>query len=300
MHASTTPVQTQPVPTKIDDLRREIDGIDDAIHDLVMRRAQLAEALGGMRAGDRVDLVRPAREAVTLRRLAARHTGPFPVQALTRIWREMMGALACLEGPFAVAVFAPEDRRGFWDVARDHYGSSTPMLPVNSPAAAVRAVADGTASVAVVPVPDEDDPDPWWRFLMSEDAKTPRIVARLPFCGRGNARGDDREALAIALLPHEATGDDCTLLGIELSEDVSRGRIKDPLEAAGLPTISFRSWFGRDSAETPIHMIEIADFVGSQDPRLAAVTAALGEKLLRLTPLGGYAVPLAASGDKKP
>lgn len=300
MHAPTTPVQTTPVPTKIDDLRREIDEIDDAIHDLVMRRAQVAEALGDMKQDDRVDLVRPAREAVTLRRLAARHTGAFPVQALTRMWREMMGALARLQGPFAVAVFAPEDRRGFWDVARDHYGSSTPMVPVNSPAAAVRAVADGTASVAVVPVPDEDDPDPWWRFLMSGDAKTPRIVARLPFCGRGNARGDDREALAIAPLPHEATGDDCTLLGIELGEDVSRGRIKDALEAAGLPTISFRSWFGRDSAEMSVHMIEIADFVGSQDPRLAAVTAALGERLLRLTPLGGYAVPLSAPGDKKP
>ncbi|HSK39879.1 MAG TPA: chorismate mutase [Arenibaculum sp.] len=286
-------------PESLEELRREIDEIDDAIHDLLMRRVQVVERIGVAKHDNRQSM-RPAREAVILRRLASRHTGEFPLAVLVRIWREMIATFTRLQGPFAVAVFAPEDRRGYWDVARDHYGSSTPMMPVNTPAAAVRAVADGSATVAVVPVPEEDDPDPWWRFLMSEDAKTPRIVARLPFCGRGNARGDDRDALAIALLPHERTGDDRTLLGIELSEDVSRGRLKDALEAAGLPTISLRSWFGRDTSESSVHVVEIADFVDGRDPRLAVVDTALGERLQRVTPLGGYAVPLALAGDRKP
>ena len=74
------------------------------------------------------------------------------------------------------------------------------MTAVNTPAAAIRTVADGTATVGVVPMPEEDDQEPWWRYLMNEDAKTPRIVARLPFCGRGNARGDNHDALAVALI----------------------------------------------------------------------------------------------------
>lgn len=285
--------------TSLEDLRREIDEIDDAIHDLLMRRTQVVERVSAAKQQDRLLPMRPAREAVILRRLAARHTGALPLAAVTRIWREIVSTLTRLQGPFAIAVYAPEDRRGFWDVARDHYGSSTPMTPVNTPAAAIRAVAEGNASVAVVPVPDEDDPDPWWRFLMSEDVKTPRIVARLPFCGRGNARGDDRDALAIAPLPHEPTGDDRTLLGLELAGEVSRGRLKDALEAAGLPPVSFRSWLGGDGAEGSIHMVEIADFVGAQDPRLAGLASAMGERLLRVTPLGGYAVPLPQAAERK-
>jgi chorismate mutase len=275
----------------LDDLSREIDGIDDAIHDLLMRRTALVERIA---EGGQAGLpMRPAREATILRRLAARHAGPLPQGALVRMWREMMSAQARLSSPFAVAVHAPEDRRGFWDIARDHFGSSTPMTAVNSPAAALRAVSDGSASVAVVPVPEEEDPDPWWRFLMSADPETPRVVARLPFLPRGPVPGGEADALAIAAVPHEPTGDDRTLLGLELVQDLSRGRLKDAIEACGLATVGIRSWFGR-GGEGSLHMVEIADFLGPGDRRLAALSAALGEALARATPLGGYAVPLPA------
>ena len=31
----------------------------------------------------------------------------------------MISAFSRLQGPFAITVYAPEDRRGFWDIARD-------------------------------------------------------------------------------------------------------------------------------------------------------------------------------------
>jgi hypothetical protein len=203
-----------------------------------------------------------------------------------------------------VAVYVPEERRGFWDLARDHFGSVTPMTVVNSPVAAVRAVAEGTAGVGVVPFPAEDDADPWWRFINGDDERTPHVVARLPFAGRGNGRGEDRDALAIALLPHEPTAvddparslvDDRSLIRIELGEDLSRGRLKDALDAVGLPPISFCSWLGRAGAN-PVHLAEIAGFVGPGDRRLAALAERLNPLPVRLNTMGGYAVPLAADG----
>jgi chorismate mutase / prephenate dehydratase len=286
-------------PPSLEELRREIDEIDDAIHDLLMRRAQVVEQVGIAKRPDN-QIVRPGREAVILRRLAARHTGAFPLTVVVRIWREMISAFSRLQGPFAITVYAPEDKRGFWDIARDHYGSAIPMTAVNTPAAAIRTVADGTATVGVVPMPEEDDHEPWWRYLMNEDAKTPRIVARLPFCGRGNARGDNHDALAIALIQHEGTGDDRTLLGIELSEDVSRGRLKDALEAAGLTVINFRSWTGRQTGGgPPLHLVEVADYVASNDPRLSAFRFKVGDIVLRATPIGGSTVPLGLTSDIK-
>jgi chorismate mutase-like protein len=282
-----------PVKSALEELRREIDQIDNAIHDLLMRRASVVERIGLAKGPEQGPFLRPGREAVILRRLTARHAGSFPMQAVARIWREMISAFTRLQGPFAAAVFAPEDRRGFWDVARDHFGSLVPMTAVNTPAAALRAVADGTATVGVLPYPVEDDSDPWWRFLVSSDSSSPRIVARLPFCGRGNARGDDHDALVIALIPHEPTGDDRSLLGIELDQDLSRGRLKDLLEASGLPPTGLGTWHGRDPSGPSMHLVEIADFVDPADPRLNDFIGSLGEISARINVLGGYAVPLS-------
>ncbi|MBI1206079.1 MAG: chorismate mutase [Azospirillum sp.] len=282
----------------LEELRREIDQIDDAIHDLLVQRTRIVERIAATKTRDK-NFLRPAREAMILRRLVARHTGAFPVVVLARIWRELISGLTRLQGPYSVSVFAPEDKRGFWDIARDHYGSSTPMIAVNTPSAAVRAVAEGTAAVGVVPFPADDDSDPWWRFLTADDAKTPRIVARLPFCGRGNSRSDDRDALAVSLVSYERTGDDRTLVRIELTEDLSRGRVKDLLEAAKLPPINFCSWLGSGASAGSLHLVEIADFVDAKDPRLTVVASRLGDTLIRINTIGGYAVPITLPAEPR-
>ena len=78
-------------PPSLEELRREIDEIDDAIHDLLMRRAQVVEQIGIAKRPDN-QIFRPGREAIILRRLAARHTGAFPIAVVVRIWREMIAA----------------------------------------------------------------------------------------------------------------------------------------------------------------------------------------------------------------
>lgn len=295
--AASVPIaMTKPTPS-LEELRARIDRIDDAVHDLLMERAEVVKLVGATK-GPGFAMLRPAREASILRRLAGRHRGDLPVAGLLRMWRELISGLTQMQGRFAVAVYAPGDRLGFWDVARDHFGSFTPMTVVNSPVAAVRAVAEGTAAVGVVPFPAEDDADPWWRFINGDDDKTPHVVARLPFYGRGNGRGEDRDALAIALVPHEPTvpGADRSLIRVEVSEDLSRGRLKDTLEAVGLPPVNFCSWLGR--ANGSVHLVEIADFVGPGDPRLAACVKRLEPLPVRLNTMGGYAVPLVTDGRK--
>ena len=294
------------LPPSLEDLRHRIDRIDDAVHDLLMERAEVVKQVGAAKGSGHA-MLRPAREASILRRLAGRHRGDLPVAVLLRMWRELISGLTQLQGRFAVAVYAPGDRRGFWDVARDHFGSFTPMTVVNSPVAAVRAVAEGTAAVGVVPFPAEDDADPWWRFINGDDEKTPHVVARLPFFGRGNGRGEDRDALAIALVPHEPTAAgnegllaDRSLIRIEVAEDLSRGRLKDVLEAVGLPPVNFCSWLGRAAAGS-VHLVEIAGFVGPGDRRLAACAKRLEPLPVRINTMGGYAVPLMPPPDgRKP
>ena len=278
-----------PLPT-LADLRCQIDEIDDALHDLIMERADVVRRIADLKSGEEVFL-RPAREAEILRRLARRHHGPFPLTVLIRAWRELLAGFTRLQGSFAIAVYATEEYRELWDVARDHYGSTTPIQAVGAPLHAIRAVVDGTATVAVVPWPDSDDPNPWWPALLAAGERTPRIAARLPFVQFGDV-GYNRVALAVGCVAYEPTGEDHTLLNLCLMGPTSRGRLKTELEEAGLQPVAFWSSMSAGDGENVLQLVELEGFVADDDERLVRLVERLGEKVLWVKSLGGFASPL--------
>ena len=121
----------------LDLLRQEIDAIDIAIHDLIVKRGTIVEDIRKIkkRAGP---ALRPGREAAIMRGLAAKHQGPFPLGALVCLWREMMGGFTHMQQPFSAAVYAPSGNDAWVQVARDQYGSLTPLARFPSASACVR------------------------------------------------------------------------------------------------------------------------------------------------------------------
>jgi chorismate mutase / prephenate dehydratase len=280
------------IPSDLADLRRQIDEIDDQLHDLLIERAGIVGRIATSKKDVDVAFYQPGREAEILRRLAARHRGALPFASIVRIWREILAATVRIETPFAVAVFAPAEAQGFWDLARDHFGSHTPMSAYRSIGQVIRAVTEGPASVGILPMPQEGDPDPWWRHLLSAGDNAPRAVARLPFGGRGNARGDGTDALTIGSGKQQETGADRTFFGVESAPDISRARFLGLLSSVNLACTFLASW---EHAEGAVSLVEIDGFVPLSDPRLGEFRARLGKALYRLLPFGGYAVPLPAA-----
>jgi chorismate mutase / prephenate dehydratase len=283
-------------PSDLEDLRRRLDEIDDVLQRLLIERAEIVSLVADRKRQDRsLAAFQPAREAEILRRLAARHAGPFPLATLVRMWREMLAATVRMQSEFAVAVFAPPEAPGFWDLARDHYGSNTPMTASPLASQVIRAVSEGGASVGVLPMPQEGDPDPWWRHLLSNDENAPRVVGRLPFGARGNARSEGADALAIGRFAQQPSGEDRTLFITETAEHISRARLFAILSALQL-TCSFFATV--DYAGGALDLIELEGFVPLSDARLEAFREQLGPALTQLLPLGGYAVPLPAGALK--
>ncbi len=288
----------------LNDLRSEIDSIDDAIHDLLMRRASVVEKVAATKrtarhaGSDEALPLRPGREAAMMRRLVARHSGALQISVMARIWREIMAGSSRVQADFSISVCAPEGQRQLWDMARDHFGSTTPITAVTAPVQAIRAVIDGTASVAVVAWPDSDDHDPWWRALLHEDAKTPRIVARLPVL-----EPDDppygQICLAIARMDHEDTGNDHTFVGLELPEAISRSRLREALVDSELPPTAFWNAIPNGAGDGILQLVEIGGYVGRLDPRLAAVAERLGDAAVKAQSIGGFAVPIRLPVDAK-
>ena len=279
-------------PTSLDDLRARIDEIDDRLHDLLIERTEIVDSIARAKRDNGLPPLRPGREASIIRRLLTRHRGSFPRGALVRMWREMLGAQVSLQGRFAVAVYAPGAGTGYWDLARDHFGSHVPLTGFRSAVQVIRAVAEGEATVGVLPVPQEGDIDPWWRSLASDDEATPRIIARLPFGARGNARPKAGDAFAIGLAQPEKTGNDRSLLLLETTGEASRTRIVSALGTSGLPCDSYASF--ERAPGLVLGLVDVASYVDPDDARLAKAQEQLGSALERIIRVGGYAAPLTS------
>jgi chorismate mutase / prephenate dehydratase len=268
-------------------LRRRLDQMDDRLQDLLIERAEIVTMVAASKRDANQPAFQPAREAEIIRRLVGRHRGSFPLSTLVRMWREMLAATVRLQSPFSVAVFAPADRQGYWDLARDHYGSQTPMAAHGAVEQVIEAVAGGRASVGVLPIPEVNETDPWWPRLLSIRQ---RIIARLPFGAPGNACTSGDEAWAIGDGTWQESGFDRTLVAAEYSAEAARARVLQLLSARGLVC----TFFAR-CGNAAIDLIEIDGFVPAHDPRLDSFRADLGSALRRLVPLGGYPVPLPSS-----
>ena len=267
-------------------LRAKLDAIDDDLHDLLMRRALVVEQVA--KAGKR-GAFRPGREASMIRRLLARHSGPLPPQALVRIWRELLAGTTAMQGPFSVAVCQTNTAVGFIQLAREHFGVLTPMHVHRSPAQAIAEVSAGTASVAVLPLPSETEPlrDAWWTALLHHDAPRIHVVARLPFWVPRPEGDPAVQALVVAPNPPDPSGQDRTLIGLELDLEASRARLNAATAAAGL-TPGTVVVLRRDPGASVAHaVVEVDGFLEDGDARLAGVDAVLRPPVV----LGAYAIP---------
>ncbi|HVJ52990.1 MAG TPA: chorismate mutase [Aliidongia sp.] len=269
-------------------LRQQIDRIDEQLHDLVMARADIAERIRQLKDRNGVATIHPAREIDVLRRLARRHHGPLPFSAVTRIWRELIAAITHLQRPLAIAVYAPDELPGPWDLARDHFGSTVPITPLGSVSQVIRAVTDKTATVGILPMPAEHEPDPWWRHLISVDPAAPRIFARLPVGVRGNARGAG-SVFAIASHVGDFSAVDKSLVALEIQGPISRTKLVSGLKNAGLDC-DMLAVLTRDSLCWVF--AEIAGPVADHDPRLDELGTQFGTPINGVYHLGGYADPV--------
>jgi chorismate mutase / prephenate dehydratase len=258
-------------------LRGEIDRLDDQLHDLVMRRAEVVASLAASRVKGGASPLRPGREAMILRRLLARHHGDLPPGAMVRLWREILAASSAMQGGFNVAVYARDPNQP--RLAREHFGSLTPVRSMPTAARALAAVGSGEAQVAVLPLPEEGEPldQAWWMGL---DAPRLQVVARLPFWA---ANADNLpEAFAVTPGAADPSGADRSLLRLEVAADRGRSQLLGALTAAGFVP---RTLLTRRDGGVVRALAEVDGVVAGGDPRLAALP------FDRALPLGFYAVP---------
>lgn len=271
----------------LSEIRQELDEIDDAIHDLIMRRAGVAAHVAAAKKAKGLP-IRPSREASMLRRLSARHDGSFPITSLARMWHEMIAAFTMIQADYRITVFADEDHMSIWDMARDQYGSQTRISSVGTRREALMQVMSGDADLAVLPPPEEDEGEPWWTLLAAPGA--PVIMQSLPFAGVGNLRGPKMRAVGVASIDLEPTGDDITLIIVRTEHRLSRSALEKALSNAGLAVQLVAT---AEQEGEHLFLGQVESFLTQDDPRLASFSKL--EEGASIHVIGGYARPLDPS-----
>lgn len=288
------------------DLRQEIDGIDDSLHDLLIRRHEISHIVAKVKqptadpgTGSLAPAMRPAREAAILRRLLARHKGELSPQVIVRIWREIIAASLRIQSRFQLHVFSGKNSIEFHDLARSYFGSLAPIKSHSRPSLVVQACADEPNSIGLIPLPEFEEPGAtWWAQLAAAGQPGPRVISRLPFIVEG---GEAPSAYAIAAIEQEPSGDDTTLLLLEVASDISRARLKTMIKDARFDAQLAATGRTSDKTAPDEILLEVKGFVSKDDKRLKLLADAAAEALARIAPIGGYANPVvitSASGQR--
>ena len=132
------PVKASPA---LAELRKEIDRIDEAMHQLLMERGEIIDRLiatkGTQESGS---AFRPAREADMMRRLVQRHHGILPLDTAESIWRVIIATFTHVQAPFGVHADLSSGDALMRDSARFHFGFTVPFVPHMGAAGVVAAV----------------------------------------------------------------------------------------------------------------------------------------------------------------
>jgi chorismate mutase len=174
-----------PEKPSLDDLRKEIDRIDEAMHNLLMERGEIIDRLIAVkRSQETGSAFRPVREAEMMRRLVKRHKGILPLDTAESIWRVIISTFTYVQAPFSVHADLSAGDALMRDSARFHFGFTVPFVPHMGAAGVVAAVSTSKGDLGLVPALAVASAGAWWSALEFDAA--PKIIARLPFVERAD------------------------------------------------------------------------------------------------------------------
>jgi chorismate mutase / prephenate dehydratase len=132
-------------------LRKQIDGLDAQIVDLLNKRADVVVQIGQSKQTSGSPIYAPDREHAVLKRLDELNSGPLPKKTLRAIYRELMSGSFALEKPLRIGYLGPEGSFSNIAAARK-FGVSVDHIPLADIRAVFDEVSHERCDLGVVPI----------------------------------------------------------------------------------------------------------------------------------------------------
>lgn len=255
----------------IENIRQMIDEKDQQMRHLLIERAELVIQIGlakksvtPTQEGTPHIALRPAREAIILRRLLAQDSGHLPKSVLVAIWREMIASFCNLQFDFSVAYWGENEPDAARDMVRYYFGHTVSIKRCQTVRTVLQSVSDNKTTIGIVPAPDttHGSDGNWWLNL-SQDVHVSGI---LPFVKSDPATTVKNGYYFISKAPAEESGNDSFMLFVDTVPDVSRMTIVLFLKEIGYEARTLAIYDDLGSVHRH-HLIEVVGYVSTEQEK---------------------------------
>lgn len=135
----------------LDELRRQIDALDQQLVELLNRRAEIVVEIGRLKSASGTPVYAPDREKAVLEKVRQANRGPLPDKTIVAIYRELMSGSFALEKPLRIAFLGPQGSYSHL-AALGKFGSSVEYESVTDIRGVFEEIAKSHADFGVVPI----------------------------------------------------------------------------------------------------------------------------------------------------
>jgi len=135
----------------LDELRVQIDRIDDTLLKLYNERMEYVHQVGELKNTTGAPIYRPEREQAILNRLKKQNRGKLTDEAIDALFLEMFAVARNMELPERIAYLGPEASFTH-QAAEQKFGAMSAYMPIASIKGVFREVSKGNAKFGVIPI----------------------------------------------------------------------------------------------------------------------------------------------------
>lgn len=260
----------------LDELRKEIDAIDDKIVALINERCKLAAKIGEWKKQRSHAIYVPEREKQLFERLHAKNEGPISSSALRSIYREIISGAISLEKPLNIIVADSAENSA--NAARETFGDAAKYSKSESMEKLFAAILSNEFDYGVIPLADADGN--FSKIAINELIKYEKIK----ICAEriGSMDGSGGRYFIIGTQETTPSIDDRTAVAIELANACPnwQDKIKTILGDAQL--------FSTIEINNQILFLEISGHPADEKTKKLLIN--LSEKIGKLQIIGGFPV----------
>ncbi len=242
----------------LDNIREQIDQIDDQLLDAYNKRMELVHRIGEIKQNSGAPIYRPEREQYILDRLKSRNAitdGVLTDEAIEALFLELFAVARNFELPERIAFLGPEASFTH-QAAESKFGSLSSYIPIGSIKGVFREVSSGRAKFGVVPIENSFNGIVSDTITSLSDYDT-KIIAEVMI--------DIHHVLA-------TKAEDVRQLKRIYSKDIAFGQCKQFLEDYGLDELE----------QIPVESTAKAAKLAAGDPQAAAICAEVASKMYHL------------------
>ena len=139
-------------------IRKNIDRIDNKIHDLLIERAEVVEKVVEEKKKSKesnIVVYRPAREHEILKRIIQRHKGNLPKNSLINIWRNLISSYIAMQAELNLSFSNTLEK-----IVNNHFGTDIKKKKDKTALEALKSLDKNEVNISILPYPSNDND--WW------------------------------------------------------------------------------------------------------------------------------------------